>query len=119
MMGIRTRNWAALAAGALLVVACTGSVATPPALNGQASGGVVAPSTSVTPSPVPATSPSTSPAGGGAPSPSGSAPTVNACTLLMNAQATAVNGGGYGDGVDHTVGPGQICVWQSPSAHSS
>ena len=115
---IRWRIGGALAlAGAMLVAACTGSAATAPPLNGQASSVVNVPSPS--PSLAPTASPSPSPAGGGAPSPTGSPPTVNACKLLTNAQATAINGGGYGDGVDHTVGPGQICVWQSASNHSS
>jgi hypothetical protein len=116
---IRLRTGGALLLGALLVAACAGSAATVQPVNGQASGSVVVPSASPSPSPAPAASPSPSLAGGGVPSPEDSAPAFNACNLLTNAQATAVNGGGYGDGVDHIVGPSQVCVRQSASAHSS
>ena len=115
---IRLRIGVALAVGALLVAACTSSVATAPPVNGQASNAVNGPSPSPAPSLAPAASPSSSPAGGGGPSPTGS-PTFNACKLLTNGEATAVNGGGYGDGVDHVVGAAQLCVWQSASNHSS
>ena len=107
-----------LVVATLIVAACTGSVATVPPVTGQASNAVNGPSPSPAPSLVPVASPSPSLAGGGGPSPEGS-PTFNACKLLTNAQATAINGGGYGDGVDHVVGSGQICVWQSASNHSS
>ena len=107
-----------LVVATLLVAACTVSVATVPPVTGQASNAVNGPSPSPAPSLVPVASPSPSLAGGGGPSPEGS-PTFNACKLLTNGEATAVNGGGYGDGVDHVVGAAQLCVWQSASNHSS
>jgi len=116
---IRLRIGGALLIGAVLLAACTGSVATAPPVNGQASGGASTATASPAPSAPPAASPSPSLAGGSGPSPEGSAPALDACKLLSNAQATSVNGGGYGDGAGHSVGPGHICVWQSASAHSS
>jgi hypothetical protein len=116
---VHLRIAGALLVGALLVAACTGGAATTQPLTGQASGGVTAASPSALPSSAPAASASPSPAGGGGQSPQPSLPAINACNLLTNAQATAVNGGGYGDGVDNIVAKGQICVRQSASAHSS
>ena len=116
---VRSRTAGALLVGALLVAACTGISATTQPLTGQESSGVTAASPSALPSSTPAASSSPSSAGGGGPSSQPSPPKFNACKLLTNAQATAVNGGGYGDGVDDIVAKGQICVRQSASAHSS
>jgi hypothetical protein len=44
---------------------------------------------------------------------------LDPCALLTNDQADAVNGGSYGDGVRHDLGPSAICVRLSTSPKAS
>jgi hypothetical protein len=44
---------------------------------------------------------------------------LDPCALLTNDQANAVNGGSYGDGVRHDLGPSAICIRLSTSPKAS
>ena len=114
-----TRARIALVALALVLGACSGTATgTPvtgtPVTGGGASATVSTPAPTATPTPTPVPSPSGS--AGLAPLPSG----FSACTLLTDAQASAVNGSSYPPGVNSVVNGGFIqCVWQTATPPSS
>lgn len=104
---------------AFVLGACSGTATT--ASGTPVSGGGASPTVST---PAPTATPVTTPTS--VPSPSGSAalmplpPGFNACTLLTDAQASAVNASNYPPGVNHLLNSGFIeCVWQSPTPPSS
>ena len=116
-----SRSRIALVALTLALAACSGGTATTGASGTPVSGGGASPTVST---PAPTATPAATPTA--VPSPSGSAglaslpPGFNACTLLTDAQASAINGSSYPPGVNHLLNTGFIeCVWQTPTPPSS
>ena len=114
-----SRSRIALVALTFALAACSGGTATTGASGTPVTGGGASPSVS-TPTPTPVTTPTPLPSPSGsaelAPLPSG----FNACTLLTDAQAAAINGSSYPPGVNHLMNSGFIeCVWQTPTPPSS
>ncbi len=116
-----SRSRIALVALTLVLAACSGGTATTGASGTPVTGGGASPSVSTpTPTPTPVTTPTPLPSPSGsaaiAPLPSG----FNACTLLTDAQAAAINASSYPPGVNHLLNSGFIeCVWQTPTPPSS
>ena len=117
-----SRSRIALVALILVLAACSGGTATTGASGTPVTGGGASPSVSLRPRrrPRPMATPTPMP------SPSGSAslaplPTdFDACTLLTDDQAAAINGSSYPAGVNHLLNSGFIeCVWQTPTPPSS
>lgn len=114
-----SRSRVALVALAFVLGACSGGTATTaatgtPVTGGGASATVSTPAPTATPVATPTASASASPFAG--PLPSG----FNPCTLLTDAQASAVNSVTYGPGTVHGLNNGSLeCVWQSKSPSAS
>lgn len=116
-----SRSRVALVALAFVLGACSGGTGTTgatgtPVTGGGASATVSTPAPTATPvaTSAPTASASASPFAG--PLPSG----FNPCTLLTDAQASAVNGVTYGPGTVHGLNNGSLeCVWGSTSPSAS
>ena len=101
---------------ALLVGGCSaaGATATPAATQAGANPGASPTGLGLPPAPAASPGPSSS-----APAASSSPTALDPCAFLTNDQADAVNGGSYGDGVNHPLGPSAICVRLSTSPKAS
>ena len=114
-----SRSRIALVALILVLAACSGGTATTGASGTPVSGGGASPTVFT---PAPTATPIVTPTPSPPPSASlGPLPTdFDACTLLTNDEASAINGSSYPAGVNHVLNSGFIeCVWQTPTPPSS